>query len=386
MKSFELKGSYRLKTKSGVKMADDEGLSQIVDKFRSYVDGVSSLDIKDRPIILKYLCIDDGKLKWFGNLEDLKSFLESLVGLSGKWSSPGGDAKKFVCVERECHLQFAVTWYSKKQCSLVFQGDTMITEVVRSELLKIASKKPDVKNMFVQVADERLTLNCPTNDDKIISKEQCIDLTNKSLIALTDHSEVETELQSINDDLDVSLLLGPIDVGHPDCNDPNNNVANRPYASSKTSFCNCRCDHGEISADIEGIKLEMAILQNEINRGNANSNLLRLENTVKLFESKQIKLENTINHLEAVISNLQQENFLFQSKLTSLESLLFAPSPQTHVDNNLDDEMSVCITKESKKDGSNYSVVTSKQRIGSNYSDFIESTTKDPPDYYKGST
>ena len=58
---------------------------------------------------------------------------------------------------------------------------------------------------------------------------------------------------------------------------------------------------------------------------------------------------------------------------------MFAPSPQTQVENNLGDEMSVCITKESKKGGSNYSVVINKQRIGSNYSDFIESTTKDSP-------
>ena len=47
--------------------------------------------------------------------------------------------------------------------------------------------------------------------------------------------------------------------------------------------------------------------------------------------------------------------------------------------------MSICITKESsrqgdesKKDRSNYSVVTNEQRIGSNSSDFIEITTKEP--------
>ena len=57
----------------------------------------------------------------------------------------------------------------------------------------------------MQVVDERSTLNFPTNEDKPMSKEQCIDLTNKSFIAFTNHSEAETELQSNNDDLDVTL-------------------------------------------------------------------------------------------------------------------------------------------------------------------------------------
>ena len=41
--------------------------------------------------------------------------------------------------------------------------------------------------------------------------------------------------------------------------------------------------------------------------------------------------------------------------------------------------MSVYIGKESKKDASYYSVVTDKQKIGSNYSDFIEGITKESP-------
>ena len=104
--------------------------------------------------------------------------------------------------------------------------------------------------------------------------------------------------------------------------------------------------NGEISADIEGIKLEITLLQNEINRGNLSSTLFRLEDTVKSFESKQTELENIVKHREEVISNLRQENSLFQSKLTSLESLLFVLSPKTQVESNLNDEMGIQITKE----------------------------------------
>ena len=61
------------------------------------MDGVSLLNINDRPIPLKHLCIDGGKLKWFGNFKDLK--LECSAGLCGRWTSPGGNTKKFVYVK-----------------------------------------------------------------------------------------------------------------------------------------------------------------------------------------------------------------------------------------------------------------------------------------------
>ena len=91
-----------------------------------------------------------------------------------------------------------------------------MAEVVRSELSRIASKKSDVKNMFVQVADERPSLNCPSNDDKTIPQKQCIDLTNKSLVVLTDNNQAETEFHYGNDDSDVSLTLRRTDVEHRD--------------------------------------------------------------------------------------------------------------------------------------------------------------------------
>ena len=153
-------------------------------------------------------------------------------------------------------------------------------------------------------------MNCPTNDDKTISKEQC---TNKLLIELTNHSKVETELQNINyNNFDVSLSLRPTDKGHPDCNNANNNNAtNRPYASPKTRFFSCRCVNAEISADIERFNFKWPFLQNEINRGNVNSTFFRLGSTVMLFESKQKELQNKIKPQEEVISNLQQDNFYF---------------------------------------------------------------------------
>ena len=70
--------------------------------------------------------------------------------------------------------------------------------------------------------------------------------------------------------------------------------------------------------------------------------------------------------------------------MASLESLLFVPSPKTQVESNLDDEMSIHITKElsrktyeNTKDRSNHSIVNNEQKNEPNCSNFIETTIKE---------
>ena len=41
-----------------------------------------------------YECNVDGRIKWLGNLDELKKFVFSLLG-DGKWRSPGGKRKGF---------------------------------------------------------------------------------------------------------------------------------------------------------------------------------------------------------------------------------------------------------------------------------------------------
>ena len=73
----------------------------------------------------------------------------------------------------------------------------------------------------------------------------------------------------------------------------------------------------------------MSILQSEINGENVGSTRFRLENTVRLFDSKQKGLENTIKHQEEVISNLQQENFISIEIGVFRKPFVCAKSPNT---------------------------------------------------------
>ena len=58
------------------------------------------------------------RLIWTSDLESLKNFVENCLQQQGKWTSPGGNNKQF----KSCNDKLVITWYFKKQLTLVFQG------------------------------------------------------------------------------------------------------------------------------------------------------------------------------------------------------------------------------------------------------------------------
>ena len=62
----------------------------------------------------------DGKIyRWTGNLSDLKSFVNDILNLKGKWTSPGGDAKLFSAAD----AGFVIKWFGIQSQKLVIQVD-----------------------------------------------------------------------------------------------------------------------------------------------------------------------------------------------------------------------------------------------------------------------
>ena len=55
---------------------------------------------------------------WANDFDSLMNFVQA-IGINGKWSSPGGESKKFVISD----LDLIVTWYCGKQGSLLFRGE-----------------------------------------------------------------------------------------------------------------------------------------------------------------------------------------------------------------------------------------------------------------------
>jgi hypothetical protein len=55
------------------------------------------------------LVYQDKRISWIGSYELLRNFVECVVKLNGKWTSPGGSAKKFTC----CSIYYLVPWKTK---------------------------------------------------------------------------------------------------------------------------------------------------------------------------------------------------------------------------------------------------------------------------------
>ena len=82
---------------------------------------------------LEKLVYDGKRLKWIGDLEDLRNFIECFVGLKGKWRSPGGSTKQFTT----CDMDLNISWYANKQNSnsLTFSGED--SDLLRGRLVQL---------------------------------------------------------------------------------------------------------------------------------------------------------------------------------------------------------------------------------------------------------
>jgi hypothetical protein len=80
---------------------------------------------------MDYLVVENGKLKWNGSFEGLKDFVETTLGLKGKWSSPGGHLKLF----REASESIVIRHYTNS-ASILVQGQNgeIFTKILMEKL------------------------------------------------------------------------------------------------------------------------------------------------------------------------------------------------------------------------------------------------------------
>ena len=78
------------------------------------VDTNTIKSLKDKA----HLIYEGNRIKWTQDLDSLKYFIENIVGLNGRWRSPGGKSKQFNSINAD----LSITWYPGNQNSLLFQG------------------------------------------------------------------------------------------------------------------------------------------------------------------------------------------------------------------------------------------------------------------------
>ena len=88
---------------------------------------------------LEYIKLIGECLIWTSDLESLKKFVESCLQQQGKLTSPGDNTKQF----KSCNNKLVITWYNKKQHTLVFQGQD--GPVLKEKLVKLVKDKLETK-------------------------------------------------------------------------------------------------------------------------------------------------------------------------------------------------------------------------------------------------
>ncbi len=130
-----------------------------------------------------YFSCKDSKLMWNGNPEALKSYIANELKLSGKWTSPGSDAKAFTN-EKEPDITenqiVKIKWYQGKK-TLTIQGDRTqeIEGKIHDEMQKYSStgqgkSNDQVENLYSEAITEAVNeikaqieqLKLDTNENK----------------------------------------------------------------------------------------------------------------------------------------------------------------------------------------------------------------------------
>ena len=216
---------------------------------------------------LQSLKLNGERLTWTNNLESLKNFVENGLKLQGKWSSPGGNVKQF----KSSNNNLVINWYNKKQLTLCFQGRDGPS--LKDKLVKFIQNKQGTE------ADTPVSY-ASTTEQEIPPSQEANGICSNRLASAAD-AELENSIQ-----------------------ERSNSV---------------------ISADIEGLKLDLLILQKKVE---ANTSLLstkcKLQETAfsaELLDYKERyeKVLSTLSKKDNEIEVLEEKCFSYESQVLSLQ-------------------------------------------------------------------
>ena len=188
---------------------------------------------------------DGKKLKWRNNFEQLQIFVQDRLGINGKWSSPGGCAKRFKAKNGD----FTVNWCCKKQSTLQIHGN-------EGTLFK--------NKLIEQLHKARPTIDHVKSNATVEEVEDA------------PAEEVEDEAGPkpvVDESIKEVTILSDISVETSQCVNTN---------GKSQTLCPCNCK--AMSAEIEDIKLDIVILHNRVDTSNA-------KNTKSTEEISKLRLQ-----------------------------------------------------------------------------------------------
>ena len=265
-------------------------------KIDEFVERFILLPVNIDKSLLKDLKSDDGKLKWYGSLDNLKSFIEDKIGLQGKWSSLAVALRNLFMNQMTSNFSLL----DKKQCSLIFQDNDAATNLKKKLIHIIDACEKSDKDIFTVDNDSEVLHgldNTPLLDPTISMDDQL------KLNLCECQEESVSEQSQAKDSVDV--------------------ITSRQTVGS-VKIRGCVGAHGLCGRDVEGIKLEVSILQSQLK--NTNSFLTQSLNENKadcsMIKNKQENLEGALRQQDELICMLKQENQRDKEKLSTLENIL----------------------------------------------------------------
>ena len=221
---------------------------------------------------LESLHFNGDKLLWSNDLASLKNFVVNVFKLQGNWLTPGGNTKQF----KSSNGNVIINWHNKKQQTLNFHGRD--GPALRDNLEELVRKMPGTS----------VDLQGP---ELLVSTEQ----TMQPCLAVEANSCHRNSGILIHDE------------------SPPNCTQERP--------------NPETSAEIEGLKLDLFILQKKVEE---NTRLLSIINTryqdenascTELLDYKRRceTLLSSLSKKDNAIKELEEKCLTFESRVLSLE-------------------------------------------------------------------
>ena len=252
----------------GCRLSSSDDNQFVDDEIDSFLPNLESSD-------LQHLQLKDDRMAWKSTLDSLKSFVMCDLQQQEKWTSPGGNMKQF----KSNNKNLIINWYSKKQHTLCFQGRDGPT--LKERLVQLVQNMPEMTANMPE-------LNTPT-------------------------TAVQTESQTMSPStLSEDSYASGIQQTSVDREGKESSTKERSYSM--------------VSADIEGLKLDLLILQKKVEE-NANllsANIQKQEELKVATEGIDYKtrcehLLSTVRKKEKEIEELEEKCLSFENRALSLE-------------------------------------------------------------------
>ena len=277
----------------------------------------------------------------------MKKFVESCLQQQGKWTSPGGNTKQF----KSCNNKLVITWYNKKQHTLVFQGQD--GPVLKEKLVKIVQDKLETKTDSPDrsTSHDEIKQTTDAEVDSVLEDSLLAEVNDikHNLVVLKKQVEENTRLLSRN---------------------PQNqeNITNKELRKQNERCEKLQAALGNKDMEINELKLKIASLETRASSAEQENDSLKLALKIIMQEKSEGECQLQDNQIHEVTvpqrnsksaadrrchktnpnrkgkENLKRSTIALQNRFQVLENTLETTTDKGNAEDSDRDDNSACLT------------------------------------------